>query len=321
MATTSTTGDPVPPRAIWSGSISFGLVNAPVRMYSAVQERDVRFNLIHKPDGGRIGYQKVCKAEGERPVPSDEIVRAYAFDDGEVVLVDDDDLAAAEGENHRQLQVLDFVPREQIDPIFIERTYFLGPGDGGDRVYALLATAMAESGLAGVVRYVFHTKEHLGVLRVRDGVITLEKMYFADEVRASDGLAPEKAMGEVDAAELDMATKLIGSYSGDFDATKYEDRYRDRLMAILEGKRGGATVTPAAPAQETGAPDLLAALRASLQAAGGGDAEGDRGAGEQKGDDLTDLTLEELRERARAADIAGRSSMSKAELQRALEAA
>lgn len=318
----------MPPRAIWSGSISFGLVNAPVRMYSAVQERDVRFNLIHKPDGGRIGYQKVCKAEGDRPVPSDEIVRAYVFDDGELVLVEEDDFAAAEGENHRQLQVLDFVPREQIDPIYIERTYFLGPGDGGDRVYALLATAMAESGLAGVVRYVFHTKEHLGVLRVRDGVITLEKMYFADEVRASDGLAPEKAMGEVDAAELDMATKLIGSYSGDFDAGKYEDRYRDRLMAIIEGKRGGATVAPAAAAPETGAPDLLAALRASLEASGGdagapADADGDRSTGEgtEKGDDLTDLTLEELRERARAADIAGRSSMSKAELQRALEAA
>ncbi|MFP5450883.1 MAG: Ku protein [Thermoleophilia bacterium] len=260
----------MPPRAIWSGSISFGLVNAPVRMYSAVQEKDLHFNLIHRPDGGRIGYQKVCKAEGDRPVPSDEIVRAYPFGDGEMVIVEEADFAAAEGETPRQLRILDFVPRDQIDPIYIERTYFLGPGDGGDRVYALLSNAMAKSGLAGVVRYVSHTKEHLGVLRVReDGVITLEKMYFADEIRSSEGIAPERSMGDVDDAELEMATKLIGSYAGDFDASKYRDRYRERLMEIIEAKREGGAVAPAAPAEEGAAPDLMAALRASLEAVTG----------------------------------------------------
>jgi DNA end-binding protein Ku len=257
----------MPPRAIWSGSISFGLVNAPVRMYSAVQEKDLHFNLIHRPDGGRIGYQKVCKAEGEKPVPSDEIVRAYPLGDDEVVIVDEADFAAAEGEAPRQLRILDFVPRDQIDPIFIERTYYLGPGDGGDRVYALLSNAMAHSGLAGVVRYVSHAKEHLGVLRVReDGVITLEKMYFADEIRSSEGIAPGKAMEDVDEAELEMATKLISSYSGDFEPSKYEDRYRERLMAIIEAKREGGALTPTAPAEDGAAPDLMAALRASLDA-------------------------------------------------------
>lgn len=163
------------PRAIWSGSISFGLVNAPVRMYSAIQERDLRFNLVHATDGGRIGYQKVCRAEGDRPVPNEEVVRAYPFAKDDLVVVTEEDFAAAEGDTPRQLQVLDFVPRDQIDPIHFERTYFLGPGDGGDRVYALLCTALERSGLAGIVRYVFHGKEHLGALRVRRGIITLEE--------------------------------------------------------------------------------------------------------------------------------------------------
>ena len=260
----------MPPRAIWSGSISFGLVNAPVRMYSAVRERDLHFNLIHRTDGGRIGYQKVCKAEGDAPVSNDEIVRAYSFGDDEMVVVTDEDFAAAEGESPRQLRILDFVPADQVDPIHVERTYFLGPGDGGDRVYALLSTAMARSGLAGVVRYVSHTKEHLGLLRVRDdGVITLEKMYFADEIRSSEGIAPQKAMGDVDEGELEMATKLIGSYAGDFDASKYEDRYRERLMAIIEAKRDGETIHAAPAPADEGAPDLMAALRASLEAVQG----------------------------------------------------
>ncbi len=316
------------PRAIWTGSISFGLVNAPVRMYSAIQERDLRFNLIHAPDGGRIGYQKVCKAEGDRPVPNEEVVRAYPFAKDDLVVVTDEDFAAAEGDTLRQLQVLDFVPHEQIDPIYFERTYFLGPGNGGDRVYALLCAALERSGLAGVVRYVFHSKENLGVLRVRRGVITLEKMYFADEIRSSDEIVPTDAMSSVDDAELDMALKLIGSYAGDFDATKYEDRYRERLMAIIESKREGAHITPAAPAEQTGAPDLMAALRASLEAAEGGGAArapapspASGGAGDADEEDLDALTLEQLRERARAADISGRSSMNKDELRRALRAA
>lgn len=321
------------PRAIWTGSISFGLVNAPVRMYSAIQERDLRFNLIHEADGGRIGYQKVCKAEGDRPVPNEEVVRAYPVAKDDLVIVTDEDFAAAEGDTLRQLQVLDFVPREQIDPIYFERTYYLGPGDGGDRVYALLAAALERSGLAGIVRYVFHSKEHLGALRVREGgVITLEKMYFSDEIRPAEDIAPTDAMGKVDEAELDMALKLISSYAGEFDATKYKDRYRERLMEIIESKRDGAHVAPPAPAAPTGAPDLLAALRASLEAAQGGrpadepapaqgDEEAEAPAAADAGDDLDGLTLEQLRERARAADIAGRSSMNKEELRRALRAA
>src|SRR5918995_6059734 len=160
------------PRAIWSGSISFGLVNVPVRMYSAIQEQDLHFHLLHVKDDSRIGYEKICKKE-ERPVPDDEIVKAYEVEDGEYVYVTDEDFEAAEGESLRTIDICDFVPYDEIDPIYFERTYFLGPADGADKVYRLLLKAMEDSGLAAIAKYVMRDKQNLGCLRVRDGVITL----------------------------------------------------------------------------------------------------------------------------------------------------
>ncbi|MDX6647605.1 MAG: end-binding protein Ku, partial [Miltoncostaeaceae bacterium] len=166
------------PRAIWSGSIAFGLVNAPVRMYAAIHEETIHFNLVHTADKAPIGYEKICKAEG-KPVPDEEIARAYPLGDDDLVLLDDEDFAAAEAESYRTIEILDFVPYEQIDPIYFERTYYLGPDKGAESVYLLLTAAMERTELAAVGRYVFHARERLGLLRVRDGVITLERMYFA----------------------------------------------------------------------------------------------------------------------------------------------
>ena len=175
------------PRAVWTGSISFGLVNAPVRMYTAISEKDLRFNLIHEPDNGRIGYVKTCKVDGKE-VPSDEIVKAYEVSKGEYVTLTDEDFDAARVEGGHSITIHDFVPAEQIDPIYFERTYYLGPEEGaGEAIYALLAQAMAESGLAAVATYVRSDRENLACLRVRDGVITLERMFFDDEVRSIDG--------------------------------------------------------------------------------------------------------------------------------------
>ncbi len=309
-------------RAIWSGSITFGLVNAPVRMYSAVHEEDLHFHLIHEPDGGRIGYSKVCKAEDDKPVPDDEIIRAYEYASDELVPVTEDDFAAAEGETLRQIEVVDFVPYDQIDPIHFERTYYLGPVDGAERVYALLARAMDESGLAAIGRFVFHRKEHLGAMRVRDRVITLERLYFADEIRPHDEIAPDGRKGRVDKDELKMARQLIGALSGDFDPAKYADRYRERLLDVIKAKRKGETIQAAPAPDDEEPPDLLEALRASLAARegkGGGRRSG--GSGDATRDDVGELTLDQLRERAREAGIAGRSKMSKSELQKALKAA
>jgi DNA end-binding protein Ku len=251
-------------RAIWTGSISFGLVNAPVRMYAAVSEQNLRFNLIHEKDGGRIGYQKICKLE-DKPVPNEEIVKAYQVEDDEFIYLEDEDFEAAAPEAYKTITVQDFVPADQIDPIYFERTYYLGPADkAGEPVYALLVQAMERAGLAAIATYVFHERENLGCLRVREGVLTLERMFFHDEVRSADGIAPDGV--KVDRKQLDMAVELIGNYTGDFDPSRYEDAYRARLLDVIEQKREGKEVKRVVEAETTAAPDLLEALQASLAA-------------------------------------------------------
>jgi DNA end-binding protein Ku len=250
------------PRAVWSGSISFGLVNAPVRMYAAISEKNLKFNLIHEKDGGRIGYQKICKLEDE-PVPNEEIVKAYQVEDDEFIYLTDEDFEAAAPDAYKTITIQDFVPAEEIDPIYFERTYFLGPSDEtAEPVYALLVKAMEQAGLVAVASYVFHERENLGCLRVRDGVLTLEKMFFHDEVRSTEGIAPDGV--KVDKRQLEMATQLIGQYQGEFDPDKYHDEYRERLMGVIEAKRSGEGVKRAVEAEAPAAPDLLAALQASL---------------------------------------------------------
>lgn len=252
------------PRAIWSGSISFGLVNVPVRMYSAISETDLHFHLVHERDGGRIGYQKICKAENE-PVPDDQIVKAFEYERDEFVVLDQEDFAAAKAEGVKSIEIEDFVPYEEIDPIYFERTYYLGPADGGEKVYGVLRAAMEKTGLAAIGKYVMRDKQHLGCLRVRDGVITLEKMFFHDEVRPGKDVGPGSV--KVAKAELELAATLIEQFQTSFDPTKYEDTYRKALCKIIEAKRKGTTIA-AAPADENKAPaDLLAALRASVEAA------------------------------------------------------
>src|SRR5690242_19377207 len=253
------------PRAIWTGAISFGLVNAPVRMYTAITEKDLRFNQLHEPDGGRIGYVKVCKVDNE-PVPADEIVKGYEISKGEYVQMTDEDFQAARGEQHRGITIHDFVPADQIDPIYFERTYFLGPEEGpGEAIYALLVEAMQRSGLSAIATYVHHDRENLACLRVRDGVITLERMFFDDEVRSTDGIVPSES--KVDSQQLKMAEDLIGAYTSDFEPDRYKDTYRERLLAIVEQKRDGKTTKAPEPEAAPPAPDLVAALTASLEVA------------------------------------------------------
>jgi DNA end-binding protein Ku len=302
-------------RAIWSGSISFGLVSVPVRMYSAVEERDLHFHYVHAPDGSRIGYEKVCKEEG-RPVPDSEIVRAFEWEKGEYVYMSDEDFEAAAPEALKTIDIKDFVPYEEIDPIYFERTYYLGPDEGGEKVYALLVEAMEETNLAAIAKYVMRNKQHLGCLRIRERAITLEKMFFADEIRPVEDIAvPDKA--EIDERELEMARQLIASFSGSLGVTKYEDTYRDALCEIIRAKRKGRK--PSKPrAEPERPPDLLDALRASLEAAQESSGSG-RGNGGRDGGDLRKLSKDELYDLAKEADIRGRADMSKDELVAALE--
>ena len=252
------------PRAIWTGTISFGLVNVPVRMYSAIEEADVHFHLVHEPDGGRIGYEKVCKAENE-PVPDDEIVKAYEVKKDELVVLTDEDFAAVKVEGVKTIEISAFVPYEEIDPIYFERTFYLGPQDGGEKVYSLLRQAMEQTGLAAIGKYVMRDKQHLGCLRIREGVITLERLFFHDEIRPTKGISPRKT--KVPAAELKMATSLIGQFETHFAPERYEDTYRAALMKVIKAKQKGKTITAVPAAEDEEPADLLAALKASVDAA------------------------------------------------------
>jgi DNA end-binding protein Ku len=255
------------PRSIWSGTISFGLVSIPVRMVTAVSEHALHFNLLHRKDSSPIGYEKVCKQEDKR-VPEDEIIKAYEVSKGKYVEVEDADFEAARTEGYHAFDISDFVAVDEIDPIYFERSYYLVPQDGGEKVYTLLVRAMEDANLAAVGTFVMRERERLGCLRIRDGVITLERMYFADEIRPADDLKPDRA--RVSKQELEMAAALIERFKGSFDPTKYSDTYTDKLRDVIKRKQKGETVTveePAAPEEE--APDLMEALRASIDAHSG----------------------------------------------------
>ncbi|HXH88364.1 MAG TPA: Ku protein [Gaiellaceae bacterium] len=254
------------PRALWTGSISFGLVNVPVRMYSAIEENDLRFHLIHEPDGSRIGYQKICKAE-DKPIPENEIVKAFEFEKGEFVVLEDEDFAAARTEGVKSIEISDFVPYDEIDPIYFQRTYYLGPQSGGEKVYALLRDAMEDTGLAAIAKYVMRDRQSLGCLRVREGTLTLEQMLFHDEVRPVDDIAPGKV--KASKPELELATALIAQFTGSFEPQKYEDTYRQALCAVIKAKRKGETISSPEPEDDEEPTDLLAALKASVEAAKG----------------------------------------------------
>ena len=305
------------PRALWTGSITFGLVNVPVRLFSAVSEHKLHFRLVHEEDESPIGYQKICKLEGT-PVPDKEIVKAFEYRKGEYVYMDDEDFEAARVEGYHTIDITDFVPYEQIDPIYFAHTYYVAPQDGSEKVYSLLVQAMERSELAAIAKFVMRDRQYLGALRVREGAITLEQLHFADEVRPAEDVRPKRE--RVDKRELEMAEQLIDSFRGDWDPGRYHDTYRDALCEVIEAKRKGREVHAAAEPEEERPTDLLEALRRSVEASKGGRRPRPARNG-ARSDGLEELTKGELDKRARKAGIEGRSKMSKDELVEALRTA
>jgi len=310
------------PRALWTGSISFGLVNVPVRLYSAISEHKLQFHFVHQKDDSPIGYQKICKKE-DKPVPEKEIVKAFEYRKGKYVYMEDEDFEAARAEGYKTIDITDFVPYEQIDPIYFAHTYYVGPQDGAEKVYSLLVKAMEDSELAGIAKFVMRDRQYLGALRVREGTITLEQLYFADEVRPVEEIKPKRA--RVEKRELEMAQQLIDSFSGDWKPEQYKDTYRDALCEVIEAKRKGKEVHVAAEPEEGQPTDLMTALRASVQASRGGRRRPSRASSSSNGgsasEDLEELSKSELEKRAKKAEIEGRSKMSKEELIDALRSA
>jgi DNA end-binding protein Ku len=308
------------PRALWTGSISFGLVNVPVRLYSAISEHKLQFHFVHQKDDSPIGYQKICKKE-DKPVPEKEIVKAFEYRKGKYVYMEDEDFEAARVEGYKTIDITDFVPYEQIDPIYFAHTYYVGPQDGAEKVYSLLVKAMEESELEGIAKFVMRDRQYLGALRVREGTITLEQLYFSDEVRPVEEIKPKRA--RVEKRELEMAQQLIDSFSGDWKPEQYEDTYRDALCEVIEAKRKGKEVHVAAEPEEEQPTDLMTALRASVEASKGGRRRPSRASsnGGSASEDLEELSKSELEKRAKKAEIEGRSKMSKEELIDALRSA
>jgi DNA end-binding protein Ku len=262
-------------RSIWKGAVSFGLVTIPVRLYSATEERDVSFHQVRRSDGSRIRYRRVAEADGEE-VSYADIAKGYQLDTGEIVILTDDDFADLPLPTKHALDVLQFVPAEQIDPIYFNKSYFLEPEKSGTKPYLLLREALESSGMVAVIKVAIRSREQLATLRVRDGVIVLETMLWPDEIRAADFAFLDEAP-ELTKQERAMADMLVQSMAGDFDAEEFTDNYREALMEVIEAKAAGREVVE--PEVETptagNVVDLMSALRASVDAAKKRRAEGD----------------------------------------------
>jgi DNA end-binding protein Ku len=254
-------------RAIWKGAVSFGLVSIPVKLYTATEEKDVSFHQVHREDGGRIRYKRVCQIDGEEVAYAD-IAKGYELPSGETVVITDDDLADLPLTSSRVVDVLSFVPLEQVDPIYFAKSYYLEPDKTATKPYVLLRDALEKAESVALVKVAIRTRESLATLRVRDGVLVLETMVWPDEVRTPDfGFLDEDIT--VRPQELAMAESLIESMSADFDPDQYHDEYRGALEQVIEAKiEGREVVEQPVQEEETGSVvDLMAALRASVAAA------------------------------------------------------
>jgi DNA end-binding protein Ku len=254
-------------RAIWSGSISFGLLNVPVKLYSAVSKQTIRFRELREGDGSRIKHKRVAEEDGEE-VPYEKIVKGYEVTPDQYIVMSKDELEEIDPKKTRAIEIKDFVDLDDIDPIYFEHPYYLGPDKGAEKAYALLAKAMRDERKVAIARFVLRNKEHLAAIRPLDDVLTLTTMRFADEVVPPDQLdGVEPADGrKLERRELDMAKELIASLSSDFDAEQYRDEYREELLALIERKAQGKkiAVQPSEEPTPTKAPDLMAALEESL---------------------------------------------------------
>ena len=256
------------PRAIWSGAISFGLVNIPVKLYSAVSRKTVRFHQLDSADNQRIQQKRVNPRTGEE-VPYESLVKGYEIGPDRFVVVTPEELESLEPEKTRTIDIEDFVDLEQIDPIFYDHPYYLVPDTGATKAYRLLLDAMQESGKVAIARVVLRSKEHLVAIRPRDDVLAMETMLFADEVIPPDDL-DEATDGKAKTSkkELQMAQQLIDSLAGDFEPEKYRDEYRDRVLELIERKAEGEEIVIEAPPEEPKkVPDLMAALEQSIASA------------------------------------------------------
>lgn len=293
------------PRAVWSGSIAFGLVNVPVGLHSATESKTIHFHQLQKRTNRRIRNKRVAEGTG-REVGYDDIVKGYETEAGDLIVVTPEELASVEPGRSRAIDIEDFVAYDDIDPVFFDKTYFLAPKEGAEKSYALLRDAMAKSERIALGRFVMRTKQYLCAIRPADDALVLQTMYFGDEVRRTDDLdLPGKV--ELTPKEMKIAAQLIESLTIDFDPSVYVDTYRERVADLIRQKAEGGDVEVADRPEPEETTDLMAALEASIS-----DIRSAR---------LDRLSAKELRDRAKKAEIKGRSKMTRSELIDALRAA
>ena len=257
-------------RSIWRGAVSFGLVSIGVKLYSATEDKDIRFHQVHATDGGRVKYKRVCSVDGEE-VEYADIAKGYELPSGEVVILTDEDFDELPLTTRREIEVLEFVDQDQIDPIMFEKTYYLEPDGPATRPYVLLRDALENAGQVAITKIAIRQRESLAALRVRDGILVMHTMRWPDEIRRPDFAFLDEDVA-VRPQELKMAEALISSMSGDFDPTQFTDDYREAMAALLEAKQTGGEVQPVPDAADEGPAvvDLMSALRRSVERARGG---------------------------------------------------
>jgi DNA end-binding protein Ku len=248
-------------RPIWSGSISFGLVSVPVRMYSATESKELRFNFLDRRDMSPIGYEKVSKDSG-KPVPPDEIVRGFEVQKGQYVPIEDEDLDRLDIELTHSIDICDFVDLEEIDPIYFRKAYYLLPQEGAEKPYRLLVKALEETGKVGIAKVVIRNKQHLAALRAYDGRLVLETMYYADEIRQPEAVDGNARLQK---PEVEMAKSLVENLSDKFKPEKYDDNYRKELLDVIKAKAKGKELPEPKEEEDGEVVDLMAALRESVE--------------------------------------------------------
>jgi DNA end-binding protein Ku len=253
----------MPPRSIWRGAIAFGMVSIPVRLFSATQDKDVSFHLLHQSDQSRIKFARVCVAE-DKEVPQDELVRAFEIRKGEYVEITDEDLEKLPLPAKHTIELSAFVKAADVDPIYYDTSYYLEPEEVGLKPYALLLKVLEKKGVIGLATIALRNKENLCALRATDGALVLETLHYPDEIRLRDVTAPDVLVND---RELDVAGSLVDALAGPFEPANYHDRYREALLELIENKAQGREVVAPEVAPAAEVTDLMAALRASIEAA------------------------------------------------------
>ena len=251
------------PRSIWNGTISVGLAHVPIKLYSATESKTVSFHEVHLKDGARLEHKRICSKE-DKEVPYKEVVKGFEVGSDEFVVLEKDEVAAAAGARGKVIEIEEFVPDEEIDPVFYEKTYYVGPRDD-DEAYRVLLAALEQTARVGIGRFTFHNREYLAAVRALDDVLALHTMRFHDEIVRGEELDVDTPGKGASKQEVEMASQLVDSLHREFDPSEYDDSYREAVLELISRKAKGEEIEAQADEPEEETDDLMAALQASLK--------------------------------------------------------